>query len=45
MDENGKRKLAWKEVGKVNGGKVENYIRIKSRTGRKAVNENDVRMS
>ena len=32
-DVNGNRKLFWKEVSKVNGGKVENSNRIKDKIG------------
>ena len=31
---NGNRKLFWKEVSKANGGKVENWSRIKDGNGR-----------
>ena len=41
-DVNGNRKLIWKEVSKVNGGKVENSNRIKDGNERLALVESDV---
>ena len=35
-------KLVWKQVRKVNGGKVESYSRIKDGNGRVALGEDDV---
>ena len=40
---NGNRKLPWKEVGKVSGGKVENWNGIKHRNSRVALDEVKVR--
>ena len=42
-DNNGNRKLLWKEVSKANGGKVANYIRIKDGNGRLGLEEVEVR--
>ena len=42
QDVNGNRKLFWKEVSKVNGGKVENSNRIKDRNGRLVLEEAEV---
>ena len=39
QDVNGNRKLFWKEVSKANGGKVENFNRIKDGNGRLALEE------
>ena len=36
------RKLFWKEVSRTNGGKVENYSRIKDRSGRLTLEEVEV---
>ena len=43
QDVNGKRKLFWKEVSKVNRGKVENSNRIKDRNGKLVLEEAEVR--
>ena len=43
QDVNGNRKLFWKGVNKANGGKVENYNRIKDRNGRLVLEEAEVR--
>ena len=40
---NGNRKLFWKEVSKVNGGKVVNSNRIKDGNGRLVLEESEVR--
>ena len=37
QDVDGKRKLFWKEVSKVNGGEVESCSRMKDESGRLAV--------
>ena len=42
QDVNGNRKLFWKEVNKVNGGKVENFNRIKDGNGRLVLEEAEV---
>ena len=42
QDVNKNRKLFWKEVRKVNGGKVEDSNRIKDRNGRLALEEVEV---
>ena len=42
QDVNGKRKLFWKEVQKVKGGKVQNWKKIKDRIGRLAVRKVDM---
>ena len=41
QDVNGKRKLFWKEVQKIKGGKVQNW-KIKDRIGRLAVRKVDM---
>ena len=41
-DVNGKRKLFWKEVSNVKGGKVESCRRIKDGNGRLAKGEDQV---
>ena len=41
-DVDGNRKLFWKEVLKVNGGKVENFSRIKDGNRRLALGEDEV---
>ena len=43
QDVNGNRKLFWKGLSKVNGGKVENHSRIKDGNGRLALEEVEVR--
>ena len=43
QDENGNRKLFWKEVSKANGGKVENSNRIKDGNWRLVLEEAEVR--
>ena len=42
QDVNGNRKLFWKEVSKMNVGKVENSNRSKDRNGRLILEENEV---
>ena len=42
QDVNGNRKLFWKEVSKVNGGKMENSNRIKDGNRRLALEEVEV---
>ena len=42
QDVNGHRKLFWKEVSKVIGGKLENYSRIKDGNGGLALEEVEV---
>ena len=43
QDVYGNRKLFWKEVSKVNGGKVENCSRVKDGKGRLTLGEDEVR--
>ena len=43
QDVNGNRKLFWKEVSKVNRGKVENSNRIKDGNGRVILEKAEVR--
>ena len=43
QDVNGNRKLFWKEVSKVNGGKVENSNKIKDGNGRLVLEKAEVR--
>ena len=43
LDVNGNRKYFWKEVSKMNGGKVENFNRIKDGNGRLVLEEAEVR--
>ena len=42
QDVNGNRKLFWKEMSKVNGGKVENSNQIKDRNERLVLEEAEV---
>ena len=42
QDVDGNRKLFWKEVSKVNGGKVESCSRIKDGNGRLALGKDEV---
>ena len=42
-DVNGNRKLLWKEVSNVKGGKMESYSRIKDGNGRLILGEDEVR--
>ena len=42
-DVKGNRKLLWKEVSKVNGGKGESYSRIKEENRRLAKREDELR--
>ena len=41
-DVNGNSKLIWKEVSKANGGKVENFNRIKDGNGKLVLEEAEI---